>query len=295
MRLSTALTGLLLFALLLSPAEAEEPAGSEADPVRIVASIYPIAMLVEEIGGDRVHVTTVVPPGADPHHFELTPSSAKAIHDSRAVFMIGGEFDSWIMGGQPRHAGVRAVFYQPLSDSLIEMGGTFNPHFWLDPLIARKMGEYIGLTLVTVDSANRSYYERRVGRFGASMDSLHARTAARLRASDIESFVSFHPAWTYFARRYGLVEAGVVEKTPEQEPSARWVAGLIREIERQNVRIMIVEEASDPGVVQGIANDTGVEVIVLDPVGNPDMEGRRDYFELMDHNVRVLERAGKGN
>jgi zinc transport system substrate-binding protein len=288
MKLSTLVTGLLLLSLLSAPA-----GGSE--PVRVVVSIYPVAMLVEEIGGDRVDVTTVVPPGADPHHFELTPSSAKAIHESRAVFMIGGDFDSWIMGSQSGHAGIRAVLHQPLSDSLIDMGSTFNPHFWLDPLIAKKMGEYIGLTLITVDSVNRSYYERRVARFRVRMDSLHAATAARVEASGLESFVSFHPAWTYFARRYGLVEAGVVEKNPEQEPSARWVAELIRKIERQNVSVMIVEEASDPGVVEGIASDTGIEVIMLDPVGNPASEGRRDYFGLMDYNVGVIERAGRGN
>jgi zinc transport system substrate-binding protein len=295
MKLTTLLTGLLLSTLLFSLIEANESNPSGAEPVRVAVSIYPIAMLVEEIGGDRVDVTTLVPPGADPHHFELAPSGAKAIHESRAVFMIGGDFDSWIMGSQPPQSGIRAVFHQPLSDSLMEMGDTFNPHFWLDPLMAKKMGEYIGLTLITVDNANRTYYDGRAARFGARIDSLHASIAARLRASDIKGFVSFHPAWTYFARRYGLKEAGVVERTPEQEPSARWVATLIREIERQNVSVMIVEEASDPGVVQGIAGDTGMEVIMLDPVGNPDRHGRGNYFELMDYNVGVLERAGKGN
>ena len=293
MKVSSQLTGLLMCVLLFS--QAGGTGAGDAEPVRIAASIYPITMIVEEIGGHRVEVTTIVPAGADPHHFELTPSSAKAIHESEAVFMIGGDFDSWILGTQSGHSGVRAVLHQPLSDSLIETGGSFNPHFWLDPLLAKRMGEYIGLTLVTVDNANRSYYDMQVARFTARMDSLHVSMTSRIEATGIRSFVAFHPAWTYFARRYGLVEAGVVEKSPEQEPSARWVARLIRNIESQMIPVMIIEEASDPGIVESIVRDTGIEVIRLDPVGDPGMDGRRNYVELMDHNVSVLERVGTGD
>ena len=291
MRLSTLFTVALL-ALLLAGGRAAEP---EPDRIRVAASIYPITMLIHEIGGKRVYVTTVVPPGADPHHFELTPSSAKAVYESDALFMIGGDFDSFIMGGESSGMRVSVEFCDSFSDSLISLGNTFNPHFWLDPILAGKMGEYIGLTLISIDYGNHEYYERRMAVFRARIDSLHSAVKRRLEDGRFEKFVSFHPAWTYFARRYSLAEVGVVEKYPEHEPSAKWVAGLIAEIRRQRVEIMIVESTSDPGVVGGIVEDTGVTVLSLDPIGSPDLPGRDTYYGLIEHNISVIEQAAEGD
>lgn len=322
---------ILLVPLLILPilsGMAGSPTGSQVDRavnrLRVSASIYPITMLVRELGGERVSVTTLMPPGADPHHFELTPSGAKALHESRIIFMIGADFDSWLIQTSPQAgakkeldspeagpdaARVRHVdsdephsqlltkveLHKELSDSLIALGDTFNPHIWLDPLLAKEMGRQIGLNLIRADHANRAYYEERMARFAARVDSLHTAVEARLKACGFKEFVSFHPAWTYFARRYGLAEVAVVEKYPEHEPSARWVANLISEMERQGVGIMIVEATSDPGVVRGIANDTGVEVLTLDPIGDPYMPGLDTYFGLIDHNVSLVERAATGD
>lgn len=289
------IAGWLVLAAISTPPGPPEGSAAEPGRLKIATSIYPITMLVQEIGGDRVDVTTLVTPGADPHHFELTPSSARAIHEADAVLMIGGDFDAFMMGDIPGTTRVLGAFNETFADSLIELGSTFNPHFWLDPLFAREMGEYICTTMVTIDSQNASYYEKRLVDFRARMDSLHAGIKERIAESGVASFVSFHPAWTYFARRYGIVEAGVVEKFPEYEPSPRWVADLMRRIDRQHVRMMIVEATSDPGIVDGIANDTGIEVVVLDPIGDPTVPGRDTYSGLMNHNVGIMERVARGN
>lgn len=298
MRLSTVLpAGLILLLAVSAAAQAAEPAPApgDAEPVRVTASIYPITMLIEEIGGDLVNVTTVVRPGVDPHHFEITPSGAKAIYESDAVFMIGADFDSYITGDEPLGTQIRVEFYESFADSLIELGHTFNPHFWLDPVLAGKMAEQIGLTLITTDYANHAYYEERMARFAARMDSLHAEVKERLARTGLKVFVSYHPAWTYFARRYSLTEVGVVEKFPEHEPSARWVADLMLEMKRQDVHLLIVEETSHPGVVRGMAKDMGIRVLSLDPIGNPDAAGRDTYFGLMGYNVSLIEKAVRGD
>ena len=276
----------------------EEAAAPTADtrvrPIEVAASIYPITMLTREIGGDRIVISTVIPPGADPHHFEITPSSARSVYDADVVFMIGADFDSWILSPEPTNSQMRVELYKALSDSLIELGDTFNPHFWLDPLIAGKMGEHIGLTLITVDYAGRSHYEERMAAFRARVDSLHAAVNGRIERSGFERFISFHPAWTYFARRYSMIEVGVIERLPGYEPSARWVAGLISEVQRQGVEFVIVEDASDPGIVRGIESDTQVSVLTLDPIGRPDLAPRSTYFGLIDYNVSLIEKAAGG-
>jgi len=299
--LSTLLLAVILalsacFAAGESPAaEHGATAGAQAEPIKIAASIYPITVLVEEIGGDRVDVTTIIPPGVDPHHFEISPSSMKAVYESDAIFLVGADFDSHVIGGEPPGTQIRVEFCESLSDSLIELGHTFNPHFWLDPILAGKMGEFIGRTLIATDYDNHSYYEQRMARFAARIDSLHADVKERLAASGFKTFVSFHPAWTYFARRYGLTEVGVIERYPEHEPSAKWVAGLIRDIQQSDVEILIVERASDPGVVSSLAKDTGLKALTLDPIGDPNVPGGDNYFGLMGNNVYLIEQATRGD
>lgn len=296
MKLSALL--LVLLPLVLAGGASGEAAG-ESGPQRnspiVAASNHPVAMLVEEIAGDRVSITTIVPPGVDPHHFELTPSSARAAMEADAVFLIGADFDSHYLGGKQRDDQVRLEFCEYMADSLIELGRTFNPHFWLDPLLAAEMGKHIGEALIAMDGAGRGYYEKRMVRFAERMDSLHVDIKERLAAAGFRSYVAFHPAWTYFARRYGLTEVGVIEKYPEHEPSAKWIANLVREIDRRGVRVLIVEEASDPGVVRGIADDTGAKVLVLDPIGDPEDPRRSDYFGLMNYNVSLIELTREGD
>jgi zinc transport system substrate-binding protein len=301
MRLSVLLlTAILAFACAAPQGQAggEDAEGLREGHPKVVASIYPLTMLVNAIAGDSASVTTIVPPGADPHNFELTPSSAKAVYEADVVFLIGADFDSWAVGSGDRPAGrnqLRIEFYKSFDDSLIDLGGTFNPHFWLDPLFAKAIGAVIAEALTQIDPGRSSYYGPRAERLASGMDSLNISIKRRLELCGFKRFVSFHPAWTYFARRYNLVEVGVVERFPEQEPSAKWVAELIRNIKELHVQVMIVEETSNPGVVMGIARDTGVKVVVLDPLGSPDIPGRTTYSGLMNYDVSLIERAVQGD
>ena len=264
--------------------------------VNVAVSIFPVASIVEEIGGDRVSVTTLVPGGADPHHFELTPRSARALYDADIVLTIGGHFDHWIAqaSAQERRA-VHLELHKLFADSLIPIKDSFNPHFWLDPLFARAIGEAVYMTLCEVDLAGCAYYEARTHVFESAIDSLHASAKQRLAASGFDSFVSFHPAWSYFARRYGIREVDTIEISHDQEPSARHIAGVIEKIRADGVKYIIAEAFSNRDLADGIAAQTATEVIVLDPIGGADREGRDSYFGLIDYNISMIERIESMN
>jgi zinc transport system substrate-binding protein len=259
--------------------------------VNVAASIFPVAAMVEEIGGDMISLTTIVPAGADPHHFEPTPRTAEAIYDADIVFLIGGHLDKWTLGahmGEDRGA-VVVEFHEMFRDSLVPIGDSFNPHFWLDPIFAKTMGKAIAMMLCIVDSVNCSYYESRATGFLAGVDSLHLSVRQRLERTDFDAFVSFHPAWTYFARRYGIDEVGTIEISHDQEASPRHVAEVIRSIENSGVKYILAEEFSNPALAEVIAEQTGARLITLDPIGGKDRQGRDSYFRLIDYNVSRLE------
>jgi zinc transport system substrate-binding protein len=268
-------------------------AGTASASLRLAASIHPVAAIVREIAGNSADITTIVPAGSDPHHFELTPRKARAIYEADAVFLIGGHFDGWVLPGGGKDLGdcLAVDFCEELSESLLAMGNTFNPHFWLDPLYAKRMGRIVGETLCSLDSTNCALYRSRIERFGATMDSISASISIRLKKSGFSDFVAFHPAWSYFARRYGLHEHGTIEVSHEQEPSARHVADLVRHMIASGVKVILVEEFSNPALAEGIAAETGARLVRLDPLGHADIPGRDTYAGLLNHNVSLLEKS----
>ncbi|MFH1314530.1 MAG: metal ABC transporter substrate-binding protein [Candidatus Eisenbacteria bacterium] len=282
----------LVMLILVAALGAPSFAGADS-PIRVTASIFPIASIVREIVGDRAIVTTIVPPGADPHHFELTPSKVRAIYEADVVFMIGGHFDEWAADVriEERVQPIVIRFYQAFGDSLIPLGDSFNPHFWLDPFFARTMGIAINAVLGAADSKNCDYYRSRTLAFCSRIDSLHTSAGARLRESGFTDFVSLHPAWSYFARRYGLKEIDTIEISHDQEPSARHIAAVIGKMRHAKTGFILAEEFTNVDLAEAVASQTGAEVILLDPMGSTDRPGRDSYFRLIDYNVSLLEKA----
>ena len=265
-------------------------------PVKVAATIFPITSIVRTIGGERVEVTNIVPSGADPHHFEITPTLARSIHEADLVFLIGGPFDQWVLAGHPSQAKwpLLIELHKIFADSLIPLEQTFNPHFWLDPLLAKSMGMVISMALCTVDLANCNYYQARTEVFCSGLDSLHAAARESLASSGFKDFVSFHPAWTYFARRFGLNEIAVIELGHEQEPSPKRIARIIEEMKQGQVDFIIVEEFSNPVLAEAVAAETGAEIIVLDPLGSDYEPGRDSYFGLIDYNTAQIVKNATG-
>ncbi|HVP58360.1 MAG TPA: metal ABC transporter substrate-binding protein [bacterium] len=281
-----ALAGQGVLALAIDEAASATPA---APQVRAVATIFPVASIVREIGGERVAVTTIVSSGVCPHEFEIAPAAAKAIDQADVVFMVARCFDGWVIpaGGIPKGP-AWVEFAQAVRDSLIRIGDTFNPHFWLDPRLAGEMGKTVGRELARIDPADSAFYADRTKIFTARIDSLDAALRATLADTDAKEFVALHPAWAYFAKRYGLVEQDVLEMSPEQEPSAKWIGRVLKDMKRHSIKVVIGEEAAPQELVQMVARESGARVIVLDPLGGETKPGRNTYFALMGYNASKL-------
>jgi zinc transport system substrate-binding protein len=103
-------------------------------------------------------------------------------------------------------------------------------------------------------------------------------------------FVSFHPAWAYFAHRYGLEQIGVVEEQPGKEPSAGEIAELVDLIKEEGVKVIFTEPQFNPKAAETIAEETGAEVVLkdLDPVGDPDDPNKDTYIRLIRYNLEVM-------
>ena len=271
----------------------------------IIASIFPVADMVRQVGGMYVDVTTVIPPGASPHTYEPKPSLLKKISEARVFFMIGAGLELW--AGKFVRLSKNQLHTVKLSDgiSLIKLSkhhhgdedisdtksGFANPHIWLDPNIAKLMVNKIISVLCKIDNKHMKYYKHNGLAYLDKLDSLHDLISSTVEKFKIRKYVCFHPAWDYFARRYRLESVGVIEAAPGRNPTPRNIKKIVSLIIKHDIRAVFAEPQLNPKVAEVIAREADVKVLFLDPMGGPDIKGRNSYFDLMKYNLRVLQEA----
>jgi ABC-type Zn uptake system ZnuABC Zn-binding protein ZnuA len=270
--------------------------GALAQPVKIVASISPIGDMVREVGGDRVVVRVLLPPGASPHVFEPTTSTAKDISQARLFFAIGAGLDFWaekLVRASKKNA--KIILLSEGMKLLREEGDhghgheTANPHVWLDPSLAMEMVRKIEKTLQEADPQGAHTYHVRSAEYIAKLQALDAEIRKTVSTFSIKNFVSFHPAWDYFALRYGLKSVGVIEESPGKEPSPQRLQAIVKAIRHYHIRAVFAEPQLNPKTAEVIAHEAGVKVIMLDPEGG--LPGRETYLGLMKYNLARLKEA----
>ena len=277
------ITGWLFLGLLLAGIGAEG-AGS-ADRILVAASIAPLADFARQVGGDRVEVITLVPPGASPHTYELKPSQVRQVAGARLLVLNGAGLEYWAeklvrAAGNPMLEVVDTSRGIPLLDAGAHGA---NPHIWLDPQQAMRQVQNIRDALVRVDPALGRTYEANAARFLAELQDLDREIAAEVRGWRTKQFIAFHPAWVYFARRYGLEQAGVIERSPGREPSPAELARIVETAKRVGARAIFAEPQFSPKAAEAIARESGARVLFLDPLGSSLKD--RSYLAMMRSNV----------
>jgi len=289
----------LLTALLGGMACKQE---ESSDRLTVVATIFPLADFVKNVAGDKVEVVTLLRPGDSPHTYEPTSRDMKAVDRARLLVVNGAGLDFWVEDLEAAASDNLVVV--DTSDVLAEEGlllyggdhddeGGTNPHFWLDPVLAQKQVETIASALATADPGNKDFYLGNAATYIGGLKSLDEEIRDTTGEFSIREFISFHASWTYFARRYGLVEAAVIEEAPGKDPTPdeqRRIIDLAREL---NVKAIFAEPQFSTKVADAIAKDSGVKVLLLDPIGGPGLKGRDSYIALMRYDVGQMGKAMK--
>jgi len=271
----------------------------------VAADIVPLAEFCRVVGGDRVRVETLVPPGASPHTYELTGGQMRFLSQADLLVTVGLGLIPWAEEvlakvDNPDLLNVVAGEAVPRSE-LIPAGEeerrdaeevegeyqAYNPHIWLDPDLCVYIVEAILEGFTAADPGNAYYYEENARTYIEELRVLRSDIEAEVAAFAERKFVSFHSSWDYFARRFGLEQVGVIEELPGKEPSARDIADLIDLMAALKVKAIFAEPQFDPRAAEAIAEESGgdVEVVTLDPLGDPGEPGRSTYIDLMRDNV----------
>lgn len=267
-------------------------AAPEAGRVRVAVSIPPLADMARQIGGDRVTVEQLVPPGASVHTYEPTPRQVQFVSEAQLLILNGVNLEFWApkvidAAGNPRLQVVYTAEGLPLLEQAGEEGG--NPHVWLSPPLAMRQAERIRDALIAVDGDHRSTYEANASRYLGDLRALDEEIRGETSTWTHRRFVAFHSAWVYFAQRYGLEQVAVIEESPGKEPSPEYIAGIVQIIRQYDVPAVFAEVQLPTKAAEAVAAEAGVPVITLDPLGG--VEGRSTYVELLRYNVRQMAQA----
>lgn len=284
---------------------ASAAARADARPMPVVATIEPLGMLLRELGGARVDVTVLVPPGASPHTFEPQPSDVARLAEALLVVEVGGEFDAWVARLRSAAANRAPVFTVLTLAGLEPIAGDErhprsprgaaavapDPHVWLDPLRVRDIiVPALSARLAELDPSGGPLYAARREAFRARLGGVDRQIRAQLAGSQ-RSYVAFHPAWRYFGARYELEEIGVVERSAGEGPTPRELASLVAAAKRAQVPAILIEPQLDPRVARTLAREFGATVVLVDPNGDPADPARARYEDLMLWNARAFTRA----
>lgn len=291
-------TALASAALLLTSACGDEGgAVSDDGRLQVLAGFYPLQWAAERVGGDRVSVSALTPPGAEPHDLELTPGDVASIQEADLLVHLGG-FQPALDDAAETAGGDRAWDAGTAADLLPVEGGdredeTVDPHFWLDPVRLADVGDALADRLTEEDPDGADTYAANAAGLRADLEALDAEMQAGLAGCTVDTFVTAHDAFGYLAGRYGFDVAGVSGLSPSQEPDPAQLARISRLVAEQGVTTVYTETLVDPAVAETVAEEAGVDTAVLDPLeGLTDESAGEDYLEVMRANLATL-RAGQ--
>ena len=301
MRLDRRLLLALGLSLLAAPARADER-------LPVVASFSILGDLTARVGGDRIALTTLVGPDGDAHVFEPGPGDARAVSEAKLLVVNGLGFEGWMdrLKGAAGFDGIEVVATSgvaPLKlaeddDHGHDHGhdhGAIDPHAWQNVANAEIFVRNIAVGLEKADPAGAAVYRANTEAYLAELKALDEDIRTSLAAVPAERrvLVTSHDAFGYFAAAYDLKVLAPQGISTESEASAADVAGLIRQIRKDGVQAVFVENVTDPRLLEQIVRETGARIggtlysDALSPPGTP----AATYVGMMRHNAEAITAA----
>lgn len=290
----------------LTAPEANQASNLEATETQleVMVSIPPQKYFVERIGGDRVNVSILLPPGASPATYEPKPQQLQSLSNADAYVRIHVPFENaWWERISSANSDLQVIDLTKDIDRMlmafdhhhgeedehghdeaeVETGTNPDPHIWLSPPLVKEQAQTIYNALVELDPHNQPRYQENLAAFIAEIEQLDRDIEATLANVADRTFMVFHPAWGYFADAYNLemmpIEIG------GNEPSAAEMSQLIKEAEAENIEVIFAQPQFSTRSAKTIANEIGGEVILIDPLAEDWLSNMR---KVTDTYKRVL-------
>jgi zinc/manganese transport system substrate-binding protein len=297
-----------LVALLASCKPAADPeTKADAGKLRILATFLPVHAHAAAIAGDRAIVESLISGDTGAHDFSPRPADMQRIAKADVLVFNGAGMEPWLhdLIQQAAKKDLRKVDLSTGIDLLENTDaldeehdhddhdhdhGEHNPHLWLDPVLAIQQAETLRDALIAADPEGASTYQENATNYIAKLRELDTAFQEILGPLPDKKLVTFHDAFPYLAKRYGLENIGYISRFPERDPAPAELAALIDRIRAADVKILFAESGYEPALLQRVATETGTRVSTLDTleVGEPSPDA---YLSGMRKNLETLRTA----
>lgn len=291
----------MLAMLLLVPHTGPAASGNKPAAMELAATIFPVADIARRIAGPDIRVIQILPAGASPHTFDLTPSQVRELQKSRLIFKIGG-VDDWIDGiseSLPQAAIIslqKNIALLPFQQEGHQHGQAathgqqeYDPHYWLSAENGAIMARTIAETLAAADPSRAAAYRANCRAYALELTALHREIIKDLAGLKNNRMIVFHDAWRYFAAAYGLEIAAVFQASPGREPSPRDLQDLYARAGKFGIKTIFSEPQLPATSLEPMLEDLGLGLVVLDPLGGS--APGDSYVSLLRRNARAIRLA----
>jgi zinc transport system substrate-binding protein len=282
------------------------PVADESSPkkIQIVTTLFPLYDFAKNIGGDKVDVTLLLPPGVEAHSYEPKPSDIVKINQAD-VFVYTGKFmEPWVedvLNGVSNKkmivvdSSVNTKMIAGVFHDADEPAGSPDPHIWLDFGNAAVMIDNITAALVKSDAADASLYEKNADDYKARLVVMDERYKSELATCNIREIIyAGHYALGYLAKRYGLDYVAAQGISPDSEPTPAQMILLVNQIRALKVKYVFYEELVQPTIAETLAQETGVKMLKLNAAHNlsrDDFENGLSFLSIMENNLGTLKQG----
>ncbi len=312
------ISGALMLAMIVAglasspaPVRAQDP-----EPVKVVATFSIVADWVQNVGGEHIELTTIVPAGGDAHTFDPSPEQVASIAEADVIFEIGLGFESWLDDMVDASGSTAARVIVSDGVELLQGGddhegeedhaegedhedgddhGENDPHIWGDVTNAMSAVDVINTQLGELDPDNASAYAANAAAYITNLEELDAsiREVTGTIPEEQRKLVTTHDTFGYYAHAYGFVVVGTALNSLSTEggdPPAGEIAALVEQIQAEGVPAIFAENVSNNDLMQTIADEAGVTLappLYSDALGEPGSDGET-YIAMMTANSNTI-------
>ncbi|MGH7233682.1 MAG: metal ABC transporter substrate-binding protein [Nitrospiraceae bacterium] len=296
-----ALSELVLGVFPAMPAESRKAVG----PINVIATIPVLKDLADHVGGRHVRVISLLSGMENEHTYSPKPSDVIAVRNARVLLEVGVGLEVWVSSlvKTAGNKGLRVVTtskgialirdYEP--GSMVNQANekdhhAGNPHVWLDPENAKVMMRHITEAFIKVDPEHASDYRENQAAYLRQLDQLQSELQERLKGVSDRRIIVHHPAWPYFARRFGFRIADEIVTQAGAEPSANHLHTLITRMQKDGIRVIVSEPQLNQKIPEVLARETGARVVMLTPLPGG-LPGTATYLDMLRYDVLQLANA----
>ena len=286
----------------------KQEAESNDGKLEIVTSFYPMYEFTKQVTKDKANVSMLIDGGVETHDYEPSAKDMAKIQNADVFIYNSNEMETWVeavlknidtskvkvieaskgielLGGEEEHA--------DHDDHDHEDGHShvYDPHVWLDPVLAKKEVETISEGIMSVDKENSDYYKKNTEDYGNQLTELHESYVSTLKDAKNRKFVTQHTAFSYLAHEYDLEQVAISGLSPDQEPTPKELKGIQDLVKDENIQVIYTESSASEKIAKTISDATGAKLAVLNPMESVSKENRQkgeDYISIMKANLEAL-------